>query len=122
MKIVVGSDHAGFDLKQDVGAMLRKDGHDVLDALVGRVHVVAERGADAGDLVGGDADADAAAADEHAAIGLAGDDRFAGLQGEVGIIDGTVAAVGAAIDDGFAGGFDIGLHAGLEWETTVVAT
>jgi RpiB/LacA/LacB family sugar-phosphate isomerase len=31
MKVVVGSDHAGFDLKQDVAAMLRKEGHDVLD-------------------------------------------------------------------------------------------
>ena len=31
MKIAVGSDHAGFVLKQDVAAMLRKDGHDVVD-------------------------------------------------------------------------------------------
>jgi RpiB/LacA/LacB family sugar-phosphate isomerase len=31
MKIVVGSDHAGFDLKQDVAAMLRKEGHDIVD-------------------------------------------------------------------------------------------
>ena len=31
MKIVVGSDHAGFGLKKDVAAALRQDGHDVLD-------------------------------------------------------------------------------------------
>ena len=31
MKIVVGSDHAGFGLKQDVAAGLRKAGHEVLD-------------------------------------------------------------------------------------------
>ncbi|HVQ31327.1 MAG TPA: ribose 5-phosphate isomerase B [Vicinamibacteria bacterium] len=31
MKIAVGSDHAGFVLKQDVAALLRKDGHAVVD-------------------------------------------------------------------------------------------
>jgi RpiB/LacA/LacB family sugar-phosphate isomerase len=31
MKIVVGSDHAGFDLKQQTADILRKDGHDVID-------------------------------------------------------------------------------------------
>ena len=31
MKIVIGSDHAGFELKQEVGACLRRLGHDVLD-------------------------------------------------------------------------------------------
>ena len=31
MKIAVGSDHAGFVLKQDVAALLRKDGHVVVD-------------------------------------------------------------------------------------------
>jgi RpiB/LacA/LacB family sugar-phosphate isomerase len=31
MRVAVGSDHAGFDLKQDVAALLRKDGHDVVD-------------------------------------------------------------------------------------------
>jgi RpiB/LacA/LacB family sugar-phosphate isomerase len=32
MKIVVGSDHAGFTLKQEIADMLRQDGHDVVDA------------------------------------------------------------------------------------------
>jgi RpiB/LacA/LacB family sugar-phosphate isomerase len=31
MKIAVGSDHAGFVLKQDVATLLRKDGHAVVD-------------------------------------------------------------------------------------------
>jgi RpiB/LacA/LacB family sugar-phosphate isomerase len=32
MRIVVGSDHAGFTLKQEIADMLRQDGHDVVDA------------------------------------------------------------------------------------------
>lgn len=31
MKVAVGADHAGFVLKQDVAALLRKDGHTVVD-------------------------------------------------------------------------------------------
>jgi ribose 5-phosphate isomerase B len=31
MKIAVGSDHAGFSLKQEVAAALREEGHEVLD-------------------------------------------------------------------------------------------
>jgi ribose 5-phosphate isomerase B len=31
MKIAVGSDHAGFPLKQEVAEALRKEGHEVLD-------------------------------------------------------------------------------------------
>ncbi|MBX7187647.1 MAG: ribose 5-phosphate isomerase B, partial [Vicinamibacteria bacterium] len=31
MRIVVGSDHAGFALKQEMADLLRKAGHDVLD-------------------------------------------------------------------------------------------
>ena len=31
MKIAVGSDHAGFELKQEVAAQLRKDGYEVVD-------------------------------------------------------------------------------------------
>ena len=31
MKVAVGADHAGFALKQDVAALLRKDGHTVID-------------------------------------------------------------------------------------------
>jgi ribose 5-phosphate isomerase B len=31
MKIVVGSDHAGFPLKQEMAEQLRRDGHEVID-------------------------------------------------------------------------------------------
>jgi RpiB/LacA/LacB family sugar-phosphate isomerase len=31
MKIAVGSDHAGFELKQEIAAQLKKAGHDVVD-------------------------------------------------------------------------------------------
>ncbi len=31
MRIAIGSDHAGFELKQAIGAWLREMGHDVLD-------------------------------------------------------------------------------------------
>ena len=31
MKIAVGADHAGFALKQEIAALLEKDGHEVLD-------------------------------------------------------------------------------------------
>jgi ribose 5-phosphate isomerase B len=31
MKVAVGSDHAGFSLKQEIAAQLRKDGYEVVD-------------------------------------------------------------------------------------------
>ncbi len=31
MRIVIGGDHAGFSLKEDLAATLRKEGHEVLD-------------------------------------------------------------------------------------------
>ncbi len=31
MRIAVGSDHAGFPLKQEIAEMLRKEGHDIVD-------------------------------------------------------------------------------------------
>src|SRR5215470_7791468 len=31
MRLVVGADHAGFDLKQEIAEMLRRAGHEVLD-------------------------------------------------------------------------------------------
>ena len=31
MKLVIGSDHAGFDLKEDLAAALRAQGHEVID-------------------------------------------------------------------------------------------
>ena len=31
MKVAIGSDHAGYDLKEVVGPILREAGHDVVD-------------------------------------------------------------------------------------------
>ena len=31
MRIVVGADHAGFELKQNIAAYLRERGHEVID-------------------------------------------------------------------------------------------
>ena len=58
----------------------------VFDALVGGVSVMAHAGADAGNFVGGDADADAGAADEDAALGVAVLDGEADFFGKVGIV------------------------------------
>jgi RpiB/LacA/LacB family sugar-phosphate isomerase len=40
MKIVVGSDHAGFDLKQQMADALREEGHDVIDVGTGSTAAV----------------------------------------------------------------------------------
>src|SRR5207244_1077534 len=61
----------GERLADDLGAEAEYVDVVVLDTLVRRVDVVAERGANAGHLVGGNAGADAGAADHHAAVGLA---------------------------------------------------
>src|SRR5581483_7532769 len=74
----------------------------VLDALVRGVRVVADGTADAGDLVRRDRCADAAPADQHAAVSAAGCHRIADRAREVGVVDGRVA------DDA------------LEWESRVV--
>jgi hypothetical protein len=70
----------------------------VLDALVGGVSVRAHAGADAADFVGGDAGADAAAADEYAAFGAAVEDGLADGFREVGVVGG-VFVVGADVED-----------------------
>src|SRR5436190_24089805 len=59
----------------------------VLDALVRRVGVVADRGADAGDLAGRDRGADPRAAAEHAALGAAADEGVADLARLVRTVD-----------------------------------
>src|ERR1043165_9161145 len=75
-----------------IGALvLVAEAHDVdvvvLDALVGRVDVVAERGPDAGDLVGRDAGSDAGPADHDRPLGLAAPDRVADQPGQVREVD-----------------------------------
>ena len=61
--------------------------------------VVADRGPDAVKLAGGDRGADAGAADEHAALGVAGADRLADLARLVGVVDADGVGVGAEVDD-----------------------
>ena len=70
----------------------------VLDGLMGGVGVVTEAGADAVDFVGGDGGADAGAADKDAAVGFAALDGVADFAGEVRIIVGLGAIVGAEVD------------------------
>ena len=62
----------------------------VTAAHLGLVGVVRVDRADAVDLVGDDRDADAAAADEHSAIGTAGGDLTGGRFGEIGVVDGLL--------------------------------
>src|SRR5947209_1493887 len=59
----------------------------VLDALVGGVRVVADRGADAGDLAGGDGGADAGAADQDPALRAAAEHGVADVARLVRIVD-----------------------------------
>ncbi len=70
----------------------------VLDALVGGVDVVADRGADAVDLARGDRGAGARAADEHGAVGPARAERFADLAGLVRIVHSRLRTVDAEVD------------------------
>jgi hypothetical protein len=60
---------------------------------------VADRGADAGKLAGGDRGADAGTADEHAAGGLFAEDRLPDLARLHRIVDANRVGVGAEVDD-----------------------
>ena len=71
---VGADDFAGGLDTDDAGAETEHIHIVVLDSLVRRVGIVAEAGAGSADFVGGDAGADAAAADNDAALGLAGGD------------------------------------------------
>ncbi len=92
----------------------------VLDSLVCRVRVVTHAGANAGDFVGGDADAHAAATKKDAAVGVTGENRFSDFAGKIGIIDGAIA-VGAAIDDRMPRGFDDHPQACFQRKPAVIA-
>ncbi len=70
----------------------------MFDALMRGVGIVTEAGSDAGDFVGGDGGADAAAADENASFGFAGDDGFAQGFGEIGVV-GRVGVEGADVEN-----------------------
>ena len=71
----------------------------VLDALVRRVGVVADRGPDSGELAGRDGGSDARAADEDPALGPAVRERGADLARLVRIVDPPRIRVGAEIDE-----------------------
>src|SRR5215208_3049561 len=69
----------------------------VLDGLVARVGVVADEGADAGELAGRDRHARARAADDHRALRLPGEDQLGRAARHVRVVDG-VRGVRAQID------------------------
>src|SRR5215208_2860865 len=92
----------------------------VLDALVRGVGVVADRGADPGELARRKRRADARAADEHASLGVAGTDRFADLPRLVRIVDPDAAVVGAEIDDFVAQGADLLQHGLAQFHAPVI--
>jgi hypothetical protein len=60
---------------------------------LGGEFVVADGGAGAFDLIGGDAHADACAADQHAPFGFSGGDGLSDIEGAFGIIDGGEFAI-----------------------------
>src|SRR5829696_3384983 len=70
----------------------------VLDALMRRVDVVADRGSNPGELAGGDRGAHARAADEDPALGVAVQDRVAELARLVRVVDTLRIRVGAEVD------------------------
>ena len=70
----------------------------MLDALVGRIRVVADGGPDPGHLRGRHGGTDTAAADEDSAVGLIALDRPAQPDGEVGVVVSWIRAVAAEID------------------------
>ena len=93
----------------------------MLDALVGRVRIVGESGADAGDFVGGNGGADAAAADEDAALGFTAE-HFGGKGlGEVGVVDG-VSGIRSGVDWLITFGAEVFDEVLLESETGVVGS
>ena len=93
----------------------------VLDALVGRVDVVAERGPDARDLVGRDAGPDPGPADHDRPLGLAAADRVADPLGQVGEVD-RLGRVGAEVGHLVAPGPQLLDDRPLEREPGVVAS
>ena len=70
----------------------------MLDALVGRVRVVADGGADPAHLVGGHRRTDPGATDEHAPLRGAAHERVPQAPSEVGVVIVRVGAVAAEVD------------------------
>ena len=81
--------------------------------------VVRVDGAHARDLVGDDRDADAGAAHEHAALGVALGDEARGGGGVARVVD-RVVGVGTDVDDVMAGGGELRLDVLLELVSGVI--
>src|SRR2546423_9833233 len=69
----------------------------VLDALMGRVDVVANGGADPGELAGGDRGAHTRSADEHTTLGVPAEDRLAEFARLVRIVDPDGVGIGSQV-------------------------
>src|SRR5262249_26547419 len=91
----------------------------VLNALVGGVSVMAKAGADAGNLVGGDRGADAAAADQDAALRFALQHAQRDSLSVVRIIH-RPGAVRADVDEFVAELAQVGYQQGLQFEAGMV--
>ena len=81
---------------------------------------MADRGADAGELAGGDRSADARAADEDPALGVAALDRLAELARLVRVVDPLGVRVGAEVDDLVAERCDLLEHALAQLHASMV--
>jgi hypothetical protein len=93
----------------------------VFDSLMGRVGVVADPCADAGNLVRGNADPDPAATQQDSAIRFASENRAADFQRKIGVIDAAVG-ISAAIDNDGSRGFNHRSDPSLEWKPTMITT
>src|SRR6266508_5405571 len=92
----------------------------VLDALMRRVGVVADRCANSHELGGRDGRADARSAHEHAALGVAGADRVAHLARLVGVVDPLGVGVGPEVDRVVAERIDLAEDARAQLHASVV--
>ena len=99
---------------EDVGVV-------VIAAGTGRKGVVAERGTDAWHLVGGNADADASAADEDAAVTFTADNSAGGWLCDQRIVT-VFVAVRDKINDGVAEGLEVFFDGTFEVIATMVGT
>src|SRR5439155_22005219 len=87
----------------DLGAQAEDVHVVVLDALVSRVDVVADRRADTGKLGGGDGGAHTGTADEHSTVGVPALNGLADLASLLRIVDPDRVGVATHVHDGVPG-------------------
>src|ERR1700743_1517557 len=121
-----------FCAEERVGQLIGKCGPDdaraehddvhvvMFHALMRGIGVMAHAGADAGNLVGGDAYSNSRSADEDALLGNAGKNGIANLFGEVRIIVGLITVECAKIDNLMAFCSQVCAHVLFEREACVV--